>query len=115
MPPDQKICSTEQDAVIDIKAALLQEASRLYKQKDKTASEALLKMFDLFPCLRDNNMVDKAHDPCTYPRCAAAHKIDKIKKALALKRYADIPKIIQHAERGLAHAEAQAAKHPPHV
>lgn len=99
------ICSHEQDAIIDIKAAILQEVSRLYKKREKSAATELLKCFDLFPCLTEGSMVEKAHDPCTYPRCAVAHKIERIQKAIAQGKYQEIPLIVEKA--------VQKANRPP--
>ncbi|MBF0622285.1 MAG: hypothetical protein HQL54_10215 [Magnetococcales bacterium] len=76
-----KVCSNEQEALIEIKSKILQIIQNDQLPNAKKMAK-VLEMFDSLPRLRPENMVEIKCKTCTFPDCTTGQKLVKIKQGL---------------------------------
>ena len=91
----RKLCKNEQDAVLTIKAALVQESLERYQKKDIKTFQQLLQLVDSFPELGAETQVVQRCKTCEYPNCDVAKTLRAILKSIQDKKYEPIPALVQ--------------------
>lgn len=91
----RKLCKNEQDALLSIKAALVQESLERYRSKDIKTFQHLLQLVDSFPELTQDNQVVQRCNPCTFPGCDVGKTLKEILKNIQEKRFDSIPSLVQ--------------------